>query len=651
MAPIPVPYDDDNTTVATWGLELILRWIRDADTNADRTSGLDAAMEAFDHYDEAEHGREVRQGLVAQTICSILIFTLSEASVADQFDVSDNHDLSTEKIVTPDEILAKELSVLEMVHRCSMEDLQWSFDTLGVQLLPLLLEALEVYLPKLNEASNMDLAVPTILSDDDESSPTMVSDEERDHYRSEGGNIFHDDDHSMNSFVSSRSPSRSCGSALWAFHTVRNAVRIITYFASLENGHTMMGGHRAYLETLTAVVESTIVSRADEVNDIITDVLNVLSTYPRKDKLENSPMLIDTILINVCLNPKASDEAKEAAAHFFWCMFENQMKIRTSLVNDDALMEFLTKAMIDDRMTESANWIRCSAVKAAHLLCIPPHNATHLMKYKCRINSTNNPDETTEISFFDALVKMVMDGSESFSAACGLCHLAANNNEAKSILGKPSILDTLAKTSLTNPNASLAAEAVGKILPQTSYALFRRIVLLMTLNPNFCLSTAVTGILERAHTSEEVRDSMAADECIIMILVKASRSDESIHVRVEATKALQYLSIEMDNRLLLLENEDIVSSLAKVILEASYGESSEMALYHESSAYATCALCNLVVDDDSSTEIYYALTPRTKRTNGRKKTTLRCDFGKAKQNLSNAFGNIVKRAFANTKGQ
>ena len=72
---------------------------------------------------------------------------------------------------------------------------------------------------------------------------------------------------------------------------------------------------------------------------------------------------------------------------------------------------------------------------------------------------------------------------------------------ARDCLTRPSLLDTLAKTALTKPNATLAAEAVSKLLPVASYDLFRRIVLLLTLKSDFCLSTAISGILERANAN------------------------------------------------------------------------------------------------------------------------------------------------------
>jgi len=611
---------NDAGSVADWGLELILRWVTQAETNYDRIAGLDAAVEAFHHYDEEEHGREIRDGAVAQTFYPFLVHVLGERSgyISDS-DIDDP--AGSGSAVLLDEILAKTMSILEMVHRCSLRELQDSFDAVGLQLLPLLLEVLDIYSPILSKADDDDVKSISMHSDD-ESAVSMVS-----------------SNRSQTSSLLSRNNTR----AVWAYHAVNNSIRIISYFSILENGSISMGGHRAFIDTLSNVLNMSIENEFDEINDIVIDVLNVLSNYPKVEKMMNTYILLDSLMMNVCLNEKTSNAAKESAAHFLWSILEKSSKLRISLAKEDAVLEFLTLSMADSRITDEVNWIRCSAVKAVHLLCIPPENAERLVCFTCspKFNSNKNAavEETAmnKISFLQSLMKMVMDGSESFSAACGLCHLSANNEKATAVLSQPNLLDTMAKTALTNPNAAFAAEAVGKILPLISYDLFRRIVLLMTLTPNFCLSVSVKGILERAELSTVIRDTMAADECIVMILVKASRSDESVHVRVEATKVLQYLSISRENKLHLLENEDIVKALTKAMTEAHYGSGSSMSSYHESSAYATCALCNLVVDDMSNSEVYHALEPQKEKCRNDSFNKWQQSFRKYTKNISRTF--------------
>jgi len=261
----------------------------------------------------------------------------------------------------------------------------------------------------------------------------------------------------------------------------------------------------------------------------------------------------------------------------------------------------LTNAMMDTRNTEQVNWTRCSAAKAGHMLCIPEANATTLSSCE-------------DGAFVEALVKMVLDGSESFSAACALCYLVGHTKEsARDWLTRPSLLDTLAKTALTNPNATLAAEAVFKLLPVASYDLFRRIVLLLTLKSDFCLSTAISGILERANVNKAARNVMAEDECILMILTKAMIMDDSLHVKAQAAKAIHLLSIDVAHRETMLDDYDVVGALTKVIQQANLGSSSEQSIFHEASADATCTICNLVVDDVSNADIYSALKTRKKK--------------------------------------
>lgn len=183
-------------SVADWGLDLILRWIKDAETRNDRISGLDAAIEAFEHNDEKEHDRELRTG-IAEHLCGVIALALSPRPTDDDEEEENSDDNqsdnntgmsegNSEDDMTVEEEIAKTLSALEMVHRCSTTALQRSFDTIGLEILPLLLEVVEIALP-----------------------------------------VIHEND--------------------WWFFALCNAIKIIAYFSSLNNGHTTMGGHRAYL--------------------------------------------------------------------------------------------------------------------------------------------------------------------------------------------------------------------------------------------------------------------------------------------------------------------------------------------------------------------------------------------------------------------
>eukprot|EP00814_Leptocylindrus_danicus_P019124 CAMPEP_0116024646 /NCGR_PEP_ID=MMETSP0321-20121206/12459_1 /TAXON_ID=163516 /ORGANISM="Leptocylindrus danicus var. danicus, Strain B650" /LENGTH=588 /DNA_ID=CAMNT_0003496453 /DNA_START=308 /DNA_END=2074 /DNA_ORIENTATION=+ len=543
--------DYSSKSVADWGLELILRWIKDAGTRCDRVSGLDAAIEAFDHNDEAEHDRELRTG-IAELLSGVIVLALSPDDDGDGTFISttaappldDTAGGDAEDDTTVEEEIAKTLSALEMIHRCSTKALQQSFDTIGSELLPLLLEVIEIALP-----------------------------------------VIHEND--------------------WWFLACCNAIKIIAYFASLGNGHTSMGGHRAYLSTLMSILLCESTSQDDEINDLISEVLNILSTYPRKRKLSRVYGLCVAVY-SAALNENSSDEVRESAAFFIMSMLESEDN-RVSMMRDESgpLLEFLTKSMMDTRINnEQVNWTRCSAAKAAHMLCIPEANAATLSSYD-------------DGAFVEALVKMVLDGSESFSAACGLCYLVGYTDSTRDDLTqtRPALLDVLAKTALTNPNATMAAEAVFKLLPVSSHDLFRRIALLLTLQPNsFCENTAVTAILERIGYSPEMRMTLADDECIVMILVKAARNATQPNLQSQATKALHLLSIDSASREKLLEDPDIVLSLALVVKGTKLGTSSKSSgyMFHEASADATCALCNLVIDDESNDEVYTALEPPKK---------------------------------------
>jgi len=546
-------------SVSDWGLELILRWIRDADTKSDRIAGLDAAIEAFDHNDEAEHDREL-QSEITDVLCSVIVFALSEVSAtgwtvredaqeeqAEQAEKEEESQGNESKAGLAEEELAKALSVIEMVHRCSMNRLQQSFDTMGVELLPLLLEAIELSLPMIHH----------------------------NHV---------------------------------AFDAVANAIKIVQYFSSLINGHASMGGHRAYMPTLLSVlaVHVDVVSPEDEVYDLIVDVLNILSTHPRKNKLARVYGLLETVY-QICLNENNNDMVREACAYFLMTMLEANDN-RVKMLQDDhaePLLQFLVQALLDTRINiEQVNWTRCSAAKASHMLCIPEVNSATLSSYD-------------DGAFVEALVRMVLEGSESFSAACGLCYLVGYKDSTRDDLTqtRPALLDVLAKTALTNPNATMAAEAVFKLLPVSSHDLFRRIALLLTLQPNsFCENTAVTAILERIGYSPEMRMTLADDECIVMILVKAARNTTQPYLQSQATKALHLLSIDPASREKLLEDPDIVFSLASVVKGTKLGTSSKSSgyMFHEASANATCALCNLVIDDESNDEVYTALEPPKK---------------------------------------
>ena len=86
------------------------------------------------------------------------------------------------------EEVAKTLSVLEMIHRCTAEKLQESFDSIHAKVVPLLFEAIERYLPLIHGSDNN-----------------------------------------------------------WSFTAVSSCVKVVGYFSNLVNGQTLLDKHSSYL--------------------------------------------------------------------------------------------------------------------------------------------------------------------------------------------------------------------------------------------------------------------------------------------------------------------------------------------------------------------------------------------------------------------
>jgi len=128
--------------VAGWGLELILRWISEADSQSDRIAGLDAAIEAFDHNDEDEHDREIKKG-VPQELTHLLALIMLESNDGADGDEEEEGEKDLGEEMERIEVISKILLVLEMVHRCSYKYLSYSFDVNGAQLVPILIEIID----------------------------------------------------------------------------------------------------------------------------------------------------------------------------------------------------------------------------------------------------------------------------------------------------------------------------------------------------------------------------------------------------------------------------------------------------------------------------------------------------------------------------
>ena len=603
-----------SSSVATWGLELILRWIRDAESKEERVHGLDAAMDAFDHYDEKEHDRELREG-VAQTLTQVLALILSNDD-DDEIDLMlGAEDKEAGDYVSKAELVCKALCILEMVHRCSATDLQNSFETFGGQLIPLLLEIFDNYSAKI-------------------------------------------------------SSDKECEEGDWAYHAICNAVKILSYFSTVEKSMAIgiMWSHRYLLTSLGNVLSIEVENPEDEVNGIFVDVLNILSRCPRAEKLMNEPGLFDTVMSNIALNELTSCTTKEAAAHMLSSILKENSAMQRQILHSesfmaDNLLKFLTLSMKDCRIEDEAvNWVRHSAARTAHYICIPVQNVDLLLDFNLPDNSSlhgfevgNGDLSDLQLgSFVSGLAFMIESGIESFSAACGLCHLVGNSERTRELLSmKPSLLDIMCKMALINPNVHAAVDAVAQVLPYTSYNTFRKIVLLMTLPVSYptCLTsssslsdqddvtqtsssdgsqgvddtgkqgdesirhmpliqTAISAIISRVQNDQGMRSVMANDECIVMILSNATanlksadRSEHANQVRKLVTSALHILSIDFETRLKLLDDPTIIVALVKTIEESQLNQSSVVSSFHEASANATCAICNLVVDDAASDSI------------------------------------------------
>ena len=634
-----------SATVADWGLELILRWIHDATCKVDLVAGLDAALEAFDHFDDHEHDREIQGGAVDAILESLVIVLQDfDDDDDDEEEDDDNDNVKSkppmEKIVSSfqsaemlsrqesffsvsqdpaeqeverSEVIAKCVSALEMLHRCSFSMLSTSFHDNLKPLLPMLLQIISEF------------------------SFRMVEDD-------------------------------------WAYHCVHNAVEVLRYFTSISpEAHRFMGGHHAYFDTLTNLLDvaDSISGPLDEVNGIFREVLIIFGTFPLVDRMYNHPFLFHKIIEKIGNNSKVSDPAREAAVNFFDAMASSgrgRLAMPQKLARNAELISFITNVMLDERTdNEEANWVRCKAVKLAHKLCIPKDNADILFYFQLQ-DTGDNKDEVDHTGeeekekkepreemkgendshtnseeksgtdeepgdFVRALIQLVIDGSESFSAACALCHLAGNLYAAKTEFSRnPILLDTMSKMALSNPNVVAAAEAVQKVLPITPYPLFRSLVLLLSLDPQqdivagrsiesndlpnaLCLQIAINSINDRLQESIEIRRTIAMDECMIMIVSKAAKSADTYgsknmpKISAAASAAIKHLSAIEEGKEKLLDDPDTVSALAKVIhlSEVKLNTSSHMKQFHEASANATCAICNLAVDDDSNEQIFVAL--------------------------------------------
>lgn len=268
---------------------------------------------------------------------------------------------------------------------------------------------------------------------------------------------------------------------------------------------------------------------------------------------------------------------------------------RKVMVLNNELLDFFIGVMKDScrvKIEQRKFLPSYHAAKAAHLLCVPVPNADRLCLFR-------------DGAFVETLVDLVMADCETWSAACGLCHLANNNDIARNLLScRPAFIDVLAKTALSNPDGAIAAEALSKLLPNMhSSDTFKRIVRLMTIRSNFCMNAAIEAILERMSSCFEARFAMTTDKNMTSILIDMTRNHKNTYVMSQATKALMLMTLEDQCKDKMRSNQDLFFALSAVISSAKIGESSKSRTFHESAAYATVALCNLCVDGESDGDI------------------------------------------------
>jgi len=304
--------------------------LQDAQTAEERIIALDKAILVFDHIDEIEHDYAIDRGL-GEILCwrlQALLSNNSSASSSSSLGYSVlSEDIACEEFI-PEELeeVAKTISVLEMIHRCTAEKLQESFDSIHVNLIPLLFETIERY---------MSL-------------------------------IIH---HSCNND--------------WPFIAVSNCVKLVGYFSTLVNGHILLDRHNPYLNVMLQVLSFRPRSADDVMIDVIVWALWLLSTYPFKHKLLSKDGFIDFV-ISSAKGVNSNREMKEGSIVCLLNLLEFEEAQKTMVSNDRFLIFLIT--IMEEPCCPVAErrdiWMKYHAAKAARLLCTPAVNADRLCLFE-----------------------------------------------------------------------------------------------------------------------------------------------------------------------------------------------------------------------------------------------------------------------------
>eukprot|EP00814_Leptocylindrus_danicus_P019092 CAMPEP_0116014124 /NCGR_PEP_ID=MMETSP0321-20121206/6107_1 /TAXON_ID=163516 /ORGANISM="Leptocylindrus danicus var. danicus, Strain B650" /LENGTH=586 /DNA_ID=CAMNT_0003483749 /DNA_START=19 /DNA_END=1780 /DNA_ORIENTATION=- len=320
------------TEEATTCNDSCFRLLQDAQTAEERIIALEKAILIFNHIEEIEHNCAVDRGYGEILCWRLQTLLLNNSSASSSLSSSSSslgysvlsEDIECEEFI-PEEVeeVAKTISVLEIIHRCTAEKLQESFDSIHAKLIPLLFEAIERYMPLII------------------------------HYNSVND---------------------------WPFIAVSNCVKLVGYFSTLVNGHILLDRHTPYLNVMLQVLSFRPRSADDVMNDVLFELL---STYPFKHKLLSKDGCID-LIISSGESVNSNMEMREGSIVCLLNLLELEEAQKTMVLNDNLLVFFI--AMLKEPCCPIAErrdiWMNYHAAKAAQLLCTPAANADKLCRFE-----------------------------------------------------------------------------------------------------------------------------------------------------------------------------------------------------------------------------------------------------------------------------
>lgn len=449
-----------------------------------KLQAINAAIEDFDHYDEAHHALEIQFGCassLAKMLCHALKDILAAGSSTTESSTNKKNNAqesssssSCTTICNQWNVITGALMCLEMVYRCSEDVMQRSLDEIGPMLLPTMLTVMREAVENKHDNSNNP-------------------------FQNNNNNNNSEDPYEMEL---RRQLSQSKQVA------VASIVEILGYFTQYldDNATSLLQPLDMYLPILSLVLEhitsKICVSSAmqqqhnkegngnNNEEEMALGIIRMLNVYPDKRSVIRCVGLLNGVLSSAACNADGkttatNNDTQEAVIAFIENMLEDEDN-RMIMATHEMLLDFLVRMlnfnfhfslnsnsieesssqvqqgpMNTDRSTPPSSkcngWTRCTAINAVYLLTTPIGNAKRIMAHRngeivtalAHLISDDSrfpavdaspdvkDDDTSSVvssSSTSTITTMMSHYSQHqqqlyvHTAACALCHLLSNSH-------------------------------------------------------------------------------------------------------------------------------------------------------------------------------------------------------------------------------